>query len=80
MPPGREVHLLGRKAEILAHDIVSLLYNQYNLATFDYGFTTIAYDLFFPPAADQKRIQAIEEIETVADDTRETAETSPHYQ
>jgi len=58
MPPGREVYLLDQKAEILAQDVILLLYNQRNLSSFDYGFSATAYNLFFPlTTADQARIQ-----------------------
>ncbi|MDF7812751.1 hypothetical protein [Hymenobacter sp. YC55] len=62
MPSDKQVKLLDYKAEVLAQDVVLLLFNQQNLASFDYGFTATAHELFFPfTAADQARIQAIEQ-------------------
>lgn len=61
MPPGREEYLLDRKAEMLAQKVILVLYNQRNLATFDNGFSAVAYNMFFPLTdADQARIQVIE--------------------
>ncbi|MBC8082547.1 MAG: hypothetical protein H7Z21_04990 [Hymenobacter sp.] len=62
MSPGREVALLDRKAEILAQDVVLILVNQYNLGSFDNGFTTNAYDLLCSyTTTDLSRIQTIEQ-------------------
>ncbi len=62
MPLSHEVALLDRKKEILAQDVILLLYNQQNLVSFDNGFSADAYAMFFPlTAADQVRIQALEQ-------------------
>ncbi|UOG74673.1 hypothetical protein MTX78_21460 [Hymenobacter tibetensis] len=62
MPPSREVRLLNFEAEVLAQDVILILFNQHNMDSFDHGFSITAYDLFFPLTdVDKKNIESIKQ-------------------
>lgn len=61
-PEGHVVAALNRKQAYLSHDIIVVLFTEYNLNNLDSGFSDDAYNLFTPyTRADTVRMQALEQ-------------------
>ncbi len=61
-PGNHDVAALDLRQEMLAHDVVLLLFDQHNLAAMDYGFAAAAYSIFCPiTPAEQTTIQVLEQ-------------------